>query len=59
MTIVMLHILPLKVISLGMYKGKTSYDGISTVDEFLTSGTQALQHWWKECVDLNGNYVKK
>ena len=26
---------------------------------FLTNGIQALQHQWKKCVDLMGDYVEK
>ena len=32
---------------------KSSYNEVlSAVDDFLTNGIQALQHWWKMCVDV-------
>ena len=39
---------------------KSLYDEvISTADDFLTKGIQALQHRWKKCVDHKGDYVEK
>ena len=33
---------------------------ISAVDDFsLTNTIQALQHWWKKCVNHKGDYMEK
>ena len=43
------------------------YDEVTAVEDFFedqdesffTTGIQALQHRWKKCVDLKGDYVEK
>ena len=38
---------------------KSFYDVISSINEFFTNEIQALQHWWKKCVDYKKDYVEK
>ena len=28
-------------------------------ESFYTTGIQALQHWWKKCVDCRGDFMEK
>ena len=46
---------------------RTDDEVLSAVKDFLggqnesfhTTGIQALQHWWKKCVDHKGDYAEK
>ena len=48
-------------------KYRTDNEVISAVEDFFedqdesfyTTGIQALQHWWKKCVDRWGDHVEK